>query len=29
MNEAKYSVNSKIWVTVAETSPLGGVDIEV
>lgn len=25
----KYEVNSKVWVTVAETSPLGGVGIEV
>lgn len=24
MNEANFSVNSKVWVTVAETSPLGG-----
>lgn len=24
MNEAKYDVNSKVWVTVADTSSLGG-----
>lgn len=24
-NTAKYDVNSRVWVSVAETSPLGGV----
>ena len=27
-NLSKYDVNSKVWVTVAETSPLGGAGIE-
>ena len=28
-NKTTFAVNSRVWVTVAETSPLGGADIEV
>lgn len=26
--EAKFKLRQKVWFTVADTSPLGGVDIE-